>query len=189
VITRLAFLAIVSSILSACVTPSMGGVEDLTECKKGYQATQSGRHSAAVDLYNSCIKHGNLTEPSLSRTYRNIGIANRRMKKPKVAIEYFNKSLSYDPFDKQHDYINRGNSWSDLGQYQNALADYTKALSIAPKEGAAVFNRGIVYERLGQIDKAVKDFYLATRLRYGSLELLMAINRNAHHFKKLKESN
>lgn len=48
-------------------------------------------------------------------------------------------------------YYNRGNAYFDKKDWANAIADYTKALSIRPKYPSAMNNRGIAKKHAGDI--------------------------------------
>ena len=48
--------------------------------------------------------------------------------------------------------------------YAKALADYTEAVRIDPKNSKAYNNRGLVYQARGDIDRAIADFNEAQRL-------------------------
>jgi len=135
--------------------------EDLSLCKSGWSATEAGDHAKAVTLFEKCIKTGRLSGKSLARTYRNIGIAYRRNENPLKSIEYFNKAVSMHPADIYNDYVNRGNAWSDLGEFNAALKDYDHALSIKQDYNEAYYNRGIVFERQDQFELAKKEFIKA----------------------------
>ena len=43
------------------------------------------------------------------------------------------------------------------GQYDKAIADYTKAIHLDPRCAAAYFGRGSVYGYKGEYDKAIAD--------------------------------
>lgn len=138
--------------------------EDLSSCKRGWSATEAGDHATAIKLFETCIKDGNLSIKSQSRTYRNLGIAHRRNSEPRRAIEDFDKALALKPTDPWNDYVNRGNAWSDLGEYENALSDYELAFQVKPDYNEAYYNRGIVFERQNQLKKAKDDFVKAYEL-------------------------
>ena len=139
--------------------------EDMIEvpasCMKGYEFYATGQHEKAIELYKACIDTGMLNAEALGRTYRNIGIVYRAMKEFKTSIQYFDLSLKENPFDPWSDYVNQGNSYSDLGQYDQAFQLYDKAEAINPKMGDIAYNRGIVYERKGDIKAAIDQFFLA----------------------------
>jgi tetratricopeptide (TPR) repeat protein len=61
-------------------------------------------------------------------------------------------------------YSNRGIFYTNLGQWDNAIADLTKAIAINPKYPVSYANRGIVYVNLGQQEKAIVDFSKAIEI-------------------------
>ena len=54
-------------------------------------------------------------------------------------------------------YFNGGVPYSDLGQYENAIDSYTKAIQLDPDYATAYFNRGYSYRMLGHDEKADAD--------------------------------
>jgi tetratricopeptide (TPR) repeat protein len=54
-------------------------------------------------------------------------------------------------------YNNRGIVYSQKGQYDNALSDFTEALKIKPSNAKAYYNRGITYAIKNQYDLALSD--------------------------------
>ena len=50
------------------------------------------------------------------------------------------------------------------GQYQKALEDYTAALRADPRSSYALYNRGILNDRLGSYAAAIQDFSAAIEL-------------------------
>lgn len=136
-------------------------IEVPASCMEGYDLYAAGQYQKAIGLYKACIDGGTLNAESLGRTYRNIGIAYRGLKQFKTAIRYFDLSLKEKPGDPWSDYVNQGNSYSDLGDYEQALRLYAKAESINPSLGDIAYNRGIAYERKGNSDAAIEQFVLA----------------------------
>jgi tetratricopeptide (TPR) repeat protein len=61
-------------------------------------------------------------------------------------------------------YYNRGLAYSNLGQWDKAIADYSNAIGINPKYTDAYSNRGIAYKNLGQWDKAIADYSRAIEM-------------------------
>ncbi len=61
-------------------------------------------------------------------------------------------------------YFNRGNAYDDLGQYQRAIQDYTRAIQLDPDLAQAYYNRGIVYYNLGEYQRAIQDYDKACSL-------------------------
>ncbi len=73
------------------------------------------------------------------------------------------ETLWTDVIEKYHDqnivaYSNRGIFYTNLGQWDNAIADLTRAIFINPEYPVSYANRGIIYANLGQQEKAIADF-------------------------------
>jgi tetratricopeptide (TPR) repeat protein len=62
-------------------------------------------------------------------------------------------------------YIRRGMARHQLGDFANAIADYTDALALNPNFAEAYNNRGAARHRLGEFAAAVADFNEAIRVR------------------------
>jgi len=55
-------------------------------------------------------------------------------------------------------YNNRGMAFAAIGEPTKAIADYSKAIEIAPAYGPAYLNRGNVYSEQGRLDEAIAEF-------------------------------
>src|SRR4029077_14037182 len=65
------------------------------------------------------------------------------------------KSISYE---------NRGNAYHDKGDMDRAIADYTEAIRLDPKNVNAYGHRGVTYRDKGDLDLAIADFTEVIRL-------------------------
>ncbi|MCX6243620.1 MAG: tetratricopeptide repeat protein [Bacteroidetes bacterium] len=61
-------------------------------------------------------------------------------------------------------YSNRGIAYTQEGQWDNALADFTKAIAVDPKYPVSFANRGMVYGNLGRVEDAISDFTKAIEI-------------------------
>lgn len=61
-------------------------------------------------------------------------------------------------------HFNRGNAFNALGEYQRAIEDYDRTLSLDPSFAYAYTNRGVAYRFLGQNERAIEDFDRALEL-------------------------
>ena len=60
--------------------------------------------------------------------------------------------------------FHRGNFMMILGQIDEALKDYSRAIELSPNNAAAYNNRGVAYRKKGKLDLAVKDYNKAIKL-------------------------
>ncbi len=61
-------------------------------------------------------------------------------------------------------YNNRGTTFGEKGQYDQAISDFNNAIEINPRYIKAYNNRGIVYRLKGRYDKAILDFNKAIEI-------------------------
>ncbi|MBI4641081.1 MAG: tetratricopeptide repeat protein [Candidatus Tectomicrobia bacterium] len=79
-------------------------------------------------------------------------------------------------------YNNQGLTHWQFGQYDQAIASYTKVLEIDPRFAEAYNNRGVAYHDKGQYDQAITDFNRALKINPEDPKIYK--NRAlAYHFK------
>jgi len=61
-------------------------------------------------------------------------------------------------------YMSRGLAYKANGDLDRALADYTKAIELDPKDAYAYYNRGLHYRAKGDLDHAIADYRKAIEL-------------------------
>jgi tetratricopeptide (TPR) repeat protein len=64
-------------------------------------------------------------------------------------------------------FLNRGLVYGNLGQWDMAITDFSKALEIDPGYSGGYYNRGVAYGNIGQWDKAITDFSNLIRIDPG----------------------
>lgn len=79
------------------------------------------------------------------------------------AVEYY--SLHLQKHSSPEAYNNRGNAYIDLKKYNEAIADFTKALELKPDYAEAYLNRGTVYDELKKYNEAIADYSKAIELK------------------------
>ena len=57
-----------------------------------------------------------------------------------------------------------------LGASEEALSDYGAAIAAKPSSALALFNRGVLLDRLGQLPQAVADFSAALAIEPGNAD-------------------
>lgn len=145
--------------------------ENMSLCMSGMRSQQAGLYDQAIADLDNCIKTGNLSQANLARTYRILGMNYNAKKDYGKAVDFYNQALALNPFDPWNDYVNRGNAQSGLGDLQKAISDYEAALKFDPNLGAAYFNRGIVYEKMRNIEQAKADISLAYQKGFRSAQI------------------
>jgi tetratricopeptide (TPR) repeat protein len=76
----------------------------------------------------------------------------------KSSIDLWNAVITRQPVPAPLAYYNRGQAFMNMEQVENAIHDYSAALSLNPFYQEAVYNRGIAYERIGAFDLALRDY-------------------------------
>jgi tetratricopeptide (TPR) repeat protein len=76
---------------------------------------------------------------------------------PMDVIAACDQNLASDPVDAQV-YQARGLAWYRLGDYDHAIADFSRSISIDPKYIRAFYNRALAEEKKGKLDDALADF-------------------------------
>ena len=128
-----------------------GSTKNIYKLKDNFviMATDSN-FSKGNDYLNKALKHKDLqSEESLS-------LFNRANTFLSTAIELGNKEAST--------YNNRAIAVSKLGQYENALRDYSIAIELNGKNPAIYRNRGNDFINWGELDKAIEDLTIAISL-------------------------
>ncbi|MDR2793842.1 MAG: tetratricopeptide repeat protein, partial [Treponema sp.] len=83
--------------------------------------------------------------------YYHQGVALIRAKDYDGAIEVFNKALEEDP-DDYTILEARGNAYSENGEKEKALADYTRMIELMPQKSDGWNCRGNLYHELKEYD-------------------------------------
>ncbi len=83
-----------------------------------------------------------------------LGITLNFADRPKEAIPLFEKAIRLNPFGPSWYFVNFGNSYRMTGQYEEAIAQYMKALRIAPNSIFAHLNLAGMYSIMGRDEEA-----------------------------------
>src|SRR5262249_37550839 len=61
-------------------------------------------------------------------------------------------------------YYGRGHAYRDRGDYDRAIADYSRAIDLEPKDERAIVARGKIYKTKGDNVRALNDFEAVLRI-------------------------
>ena len=98
--------------------------------------------------------------------YLQSGISAQMENKLDDAITYYSEVISLQPDSSilAKAYTARGSIYADKREYDLAIADWTKAIELAPEDAEVYYNRGTAYGDKGELDKAIQDYNKAIDL-------------------------
>ena len=67
-------------------------------------------------------------------------------------------------------YLDRGVAEHELGEFLEAVKDYTKAISLKPRDAVAYFDRALAYDALHLYDKSLSDYNSGDSICVRSIE-------------------
>lgn len=104
-----------------------------------------------------------------------VAIVHAKKKEFKTAIEYFNKALKINP-NSASTYHNRGNTFREMREFDQAIIDIKKALSI--KEESSFYNTlGCIYFETNNIEDAKVNFNTSIKLNNKNFEALINLGK------------
>ncbi len=81
----------------------------------------------------------------------------RRSARPAVRCQDFDQAIRLDgSFAKA--FVNRGNIYQSTHHYDLALADYSAAVELNPKDAYSLYSRGLTMRALGQDEAAERGY-------------------------------
>lgn len=132
--------------------------EDEVESPDSGDATKGGTHQPAEDVRARIAEALQKTqkEPDSQAAWQELGNAYYDADMPQQAIEAYDRALALNPDDA--DVLNdQGAMFRQLGDFTRALANFEKALKIAPNNLESLYNAGYVNAfDLNRMDKALK---------------------------------
>jgi tetratricopeptide (TPR) repeat protein len=74
-------------------------------------------------------------------------------------------------------YVQRGVAWSQTGDYDYAIGDFSKAIRLDPRNALAFYNLGIAREKKGELQESLADFRRYAELRPFDPDARIAVER------------
>ena len=119
-------------------------------------------YEKAIEHFNQAIVNKeNYLE--VFEAYNNLGKACMDLKKYEDAITAYNHSLEITP-SFAATWFDQGLCYSDMGKYGEAIADFTKFISLQPTANA-YYSRGLAFKNSGKLDEAIEDYSTAIALK------------------------
>lgn len=139
--------------------------------KRGALLEKLGRYDQALSDYSKAIA----LQPAAAilatgADYKTRASLLSRLGRHKESISDLSKAIGLDDSDDDALRI-RGDEYFALGQFEKAIADYTRAIELSPQYARASFEaRSKAYKALGKLELAEKDKKEARLLRQGPAE-------------------
>lgn len=134
----------------------------------------------ALDICTKTLDNGALTPEDRSATLVNRGIIFVRHQEPELALADFDAALKLIP-DQADVEINRAVAFFGLNQIKDALAALDHAIALGPNDmHAALIDRGMALEKLGDMSGALRDYRHALAQRPRSKAAREGLKRLAH---------
>jgi len=87
----------------------------------------------------------------------------KKKKKKKVSIS--KNTTTANNTTSANYYLNKGNNYSDDGEFQEAITNYYSALNIDPNNHIAYYRRGYAYMKIGDFQAAIADYNEAIKIK------------------------
>lgn len=147
-----AFTALLlAAVAAACTGASAQTAEDC------YQATLREDDREIIRICTDTLNKGGLDDRNRSVTISNRGLGYLRDRQFDKAILDFSDAILADTRNP-YPFNFRGEAWREKGSFDRALMDFELALRIEPGFTGAIYNRGITFERQGNVAAARAEF-------------------------------
>ena len=120
---------------------------------QGLTARKLGKHSESLKHFDSLI---NLS-PGNANFNSERGASLLEAKEYKAALKDMNRAVEIET-DNSYRYSSRAFIKNAIDDIEGAIADYSKAIELDPKDMVAMNNLGMLYERAGKPEEAKKLF-------------------------------
>jgi Flp pilus assembly protein TadD len=125
-----------------------------------------GKADSAIIMFDRAVS----IDPNAGRTRYNRAIAYLRVGRPREALIDLAKAEEIMPLQAPTFHFPRGNAYLQLGQYQDAVAEFSRAIEAGAGDTNTYTNRGLCRLALGDAAGAAADFREALRLDPGNAE-------------------
>jgi len=162
-IVALAGLSLTTFAGSADAAVSVLGGSLASSC---FQAAEYGGDVRdGIQVCDTALREQALSTRDRAATMINLGILRSQNADPTGALASYNRGLALDP-TLGEGYVDRGATEIVLRDYDAAIADITKGLSLnANRPEIAYYDRAIANEAMGNIRDAYQDYKKAVELR------------------------
>lgn len=145
----------------------LGGGEYSRDCYLNSKMVSQNPDLASTRMLEACnfaITFIDMSRTNLAATHTNRGIIHIALGNYDRAFTNFNIGMNLLP-ETPEIFINRGNAFYRIGDYQMAIEDYRQSLELGFTAFSGVYlNLGKSYERIGNLDLAEQNYRQAIEL-------------------------
>ncbi len=135
--------------------------------EKALKEEDPGLKNGYLDKSIAELEKGVSILPNYAEAWNHLGIAYKEKNNAAAAVNAFEKARSFKEFKDAEFYISSGLAYGLAQKYDQAVADFNKALSIDPDNAEAYNNKGLYLTEKGVIDSAIVCFDKAISLKKG----------------------
>ena len=122
-----------------------------------YKAMNSSDPKFQIDMYSMCLQ----IDPNYSpAAHYNRALANEELENYVAALNGYTETINILGNDTEYfePFHNRGVIYYEFGEYDNALADFSKVILIDPNNLFSTLGRAATYNKLGNYYDAISDY-------------------------------
>ena len=115
------------------------------------------QYSLAINAYKRALE----LDPDCAAVYHSLGFAYYKEGEFDLARDALQKAIELNPLNANYHYVfgQLLEDWTELeGAWDRAIGEFTRTIELNPSHIEAWYNRGLLYEKLGDLEKACDDF-------------------------------
>ena len=115
------------------------------------------QYSLAINAYKRALEF----DPDCAAVHHSLGFAYYKEGEFDLAQEALQKAIELNPQNANYHYVwgQLLEDWTELeGAWEKAIHEFTRAIELNPSYIEAWYNRGLLYEKLEDLEKACEDF-------------------------------
>ena len=152
-------------VAAECIILKSGKFEILRALKRLASITEASIYPDFDGFARQHAQNKPYIEPNV-HSYMLRGITAQMENNLDDAIIYYDEVISLQPGSPIEFviYYHRGNAYSEKGNFDAAIQDFTTAIELDPENDDVYYNRGNAYSEKGNFDAAIQDFTTAIEL-------------------------
>lgn len=159
--------ALADALFSALI-PQQSSLDQLanTALNAGIEHYTNGKYERAITEFKRSVAlspYGDYAADAANYT----AMAYLKLDDKTNAIKAYQQSIKLDPY-RDDTRLSLGNTYYDMGRYQDAVAQYEAAVKVNPDASANHYSLGQGYIALGEYDKAARQFQKVVALEPNS---------------------